>query len=153
MMIMVDGIDGSGKTTVVKAMARAAEAQGKRLFDVVAFEKTHADLPCFEEIADYDAYLTSEPTRTWIGAAIRKEMLRLDASYEPLELSEAYALDRLILYKRLILPALAAGKLVVQDRGFTTSLVYQTAMKNGLALEDVMRLPGNALAMQHAPNH
>lgn len=107
--------------------------------------------PRFEDIPGYDVYFTFEPTRTWIGSAIRHELSRSDLPYGGEELAHAFALDRELSYRRLIIPALAAGKTVIQDRGVSSSIVYQPVMPNSVPLEMILSLPGNKLALEHAP--
>ena len=148
--IMIDGIAGSGKTTVIAAMFDALTARGLRCFRLQDWKETHP--PTFEEISNFDVYFTFEPTRQWIGAAIRAEMSRADQPYGGEELAHAFALDREIMYRRLIIPARRAGKIIIQDRGVTTSLAYQTAMPGALSFEQIGSLPGNVLALAHAPD-
>jgi thymidylate kinase len=57
------------------------------------------------------------------------------------------------MYRRLIIPALEAGKTIVQDRGISTSIVYQPIQPNGLPLEAILNLPGNRLSLKHMPQH
>lgn len=151
--IMVDGLTGSGKTTVLKAVRSWSERCGHRIFDLAAWCAEHRSLPRYEEIADFDTYFTFEPTKVWVGSAIREELSRTDLPYTGLELAHAFSLDRLVLYRRLILPALADGKCVIQDRGVSTSIAYQPAMPQGPTLEALLDLPGNRLAMEHRPDH
>ncbi len=148
--IMIDGIAGSGKTTVIQAMFKELVARGLRCFRLQDWKETHP--PRFEEIPDFDVYFTSEPTRQWIGAAIREEMSRVDQLYGGEELAHAFALDREIMYRRLIIPAKRAKKIIIQDRGFSTSLAYQVAMPGALSFEAIGSLPGNILALVHAPD-
>lgn len=148
--IMVDGLTGSGKSTIIKAVQAWAVECGHRVFRL--HEWTESRPPSFRDITDFDVYFTNEPTRHWVGAAIRHELSREDNPYGGEELAHAFALDREILYRRLIIPALEAGKTVIQDRGVSSSLVYQPVMKDGIPLETVLALPGNALAMRHAPD-
>ncbi|OGL70806.1 hypothetical protein A3C09_04810 [Candidatus Uhrbacteria bacterium RIFCSPHIGHO2_02_FULL_47_44] len=149
--ILIDGIVCSGKTTVIQAMFDALARRGLRCFRLQDWKETHP--PTFAEIADYDVYFTFEPTRQWIGAAIRGEMSRDDEPYGGAELAHAFAIDREIMYRRLIMPALEAGKIVVQDRGVSTSIIYQPIQPNSLSLEEILNLPGNKLALQLAPSH
>lgn len=148
--IMVDGLTGSGKSTVIKAVQAWAVECGHRMFRL--HEWTESRPPAFEDVANFDVYFTYEPTRHWVGAAIRYELSREDNPYGGEELAHAFALDREIMYKRLIIPALEAGKTVIQDRGVSSSLVYQPVMKNSVPLETILALPGNALALRHAPD-
>lgn len=151
LFVMIDGIAGSGKTTVVQAMFDELQAKSLKCFRLQDWSQDHP--PTFEEIPDFDVYFTFEPTRQWVGAAIRKEMSQTKNPYDGKELAYAFALDREIMYRRLIIPALQAGKMIVQDRGVSTSLVYQPVMPNSISLEEVASLPGNKLALEHAPDH
>jgi dTMP kinase len=149
--IMIDGLTGSGKSTVINTMREWITSRERRVFNLKDWNGQAP--PMFNEINDFDVYFTHEPTRHWVGAAIRAELSRVDAPYGGEEIAHAFALDREIMYKRLILPALEDGKTVIQDRGVTSSIVYQPVMKNGLTLEQILALPGNALALKHAPDY
>lgn len=147
--IIVDGITGSGKSTILRAVQTWAEACGHRIFRLSDW--TDLAPPRFEDVKNHDVYFTYEPTRTWVGRAIRYELSREDEPYGGEELAHAFALDRQMMYRRLIIPALQAGKTVIQDRSVSTSLVYQPIMPGGLPLEKIMALPGNALALSYPP--
>jgi thymidylate kinase len=148
--IIVDGITGSGKSTILRSVDAWAEECAHRVFRLSEWKDVAP--PRFEDVKDHDVFFTYEPTRTWIGAAIRYELSRTDSPYGGEELAHAFALDRQIMYKRLIIPALKAGKTIIQDRGVSTSLVYQPIMEHSVPLETVMDLPGNKLALKHAPH-
>ncbi|TAL49969.1 hypothetical protein EPN81_04160 [Patescibacteria group bacterium] len=148
--IIVDGITGSGKSTIMYAVTDWAVACGHRIFRLHDWKESAP--PRFEDIPDYDVYFTYEPTRSWVGAAIRYELSRADKPYGGEELAHAFALDRELNYRRLILPALEAGKLVIQDRGVSSSIVYQPVMANSVPLETILSLPGNKLALEQAPH-
>lgn len=147
---MVDGIAGSGKSTVLRSVQAWTQEQNHRVFRLNDW--TDVEPPRFDQVADHDIYFTYEPTRTWIGRAIRYELSREDGSYSGLSLAHAFALDREIMYRRLIIPALEAGKTIIQDRGVCTSFVYQPIMEQTASLEEIQALPGNRLAMEHAPD-
>ena len=148
--IIVDGLTGSGKSTVLSAVTQWAVECGHRIFRLQDWKEPNP--PRFEDIQDYDVYFTFEPTRTWIGAAIRHELSRTDLPYGGEELAHVFSLDREIQYRRLIIPALCAGKTIIQDRGVSSSIVYQPVMPNSVPLETILSLPGNKLALQHAPS-
>ena len=148
--IMVDGITGSGKSTVLQAVQDWAVSCQHRIFRLQDWNEPQP--PRFEDLPEADVYFTYEPTRTWVGAAIRYELSRTDNPYGGEELAHAFALDRQIMYRRLILPALEAGKTVIQDRGVSSSIVYQPIMPNSVSLETILSLPGNKLALEHAPH-
>lgn len=147
---MIDGLTGSGKSTVIKAVHDWALARGQKIFRMQDYKQIEP--PKFEDFNDFDVYFTYEPTRTWIGSAIRYELSRKDIPYGGEELVHAFALDRQIMYQRLIIPALSAGKTIIQDRGISSSIVYQPVMKNSVSLENILSLPGNKLALEHAPD-
>lgn len=150
MFLMIDGIDGSGKTTCIREMQRLMAEQKKRIFCLLDWTEPH--VPHFDELEFYDVYFTYEPTRQWVGAAIRNELSHEGKPYSAKELAYAFALDRQLLYHRLIIPALQAGKIVIQDRGVSTSLIYQPTMDNAPSLQEIVELPGNQLALEWAPN-
>lgn len=70
--------------------------------------------------------------------------------------AQLYAIDRMTLDKRITLPALNSGKIVVKSRSVVSSLVYQPiqAEERGekLTLNDVLSLEGNQFAIQNSPN-
>ncbi|MCR4313701.1 MAG: hypothetical protein NUV84_00435 [Candidatus Uhrbacteria bacterium] len=147
--IMVDGLTGSGKSTILNAVTQWAIECNHRIFRLQDWKEPTP--PRFENLEDYDIYFTYEPTRSWVGAAIRYELSRTDEPYGGEELAHAFALDRELNYRRLILPALGAGKTVIQDRGVSSSIVYQPVMPGSVPVETILSLPGNKLALAHAP--
>ncbi|MBU4315316.1 deoxynucleoside kinase [Patescibacteria group bacterium] len=149
--IVFDGIAGSGKSTLIKALKEHFAKQGKRIFDLSEWTKDHHEPPRFEDIANFDIYFTFEPTKYWVGSAIRFELSH--ENYSGLVHAHAFSLDRQIQYNRLIIPALVAGKTIIQDRSVSSSIVYQPIMEGGPKLEELIKLPGNTLALEFAPNH
>lgn len=102
MFITLEGIEGAGKTT--------------QLQNIVAFIETRG----------YECATTREPGGTAIGAQIRKVLLDpsnrdMDAGTELL----LYVADRVQHIRTVIQPHLAAGRVVVCDRFFDATLVYQ----------------------------
>ncbi|MEK7631535.1 MAG: hypothetical protein AAB445_01535 [Patescibacteria group bacterium] len=150
--IIVDGIDGSGKGTVVDAYATWAEEQGLRVFDVRDFAKAHQRLPEPAEWRGSDVIVSAEPTHAGIGRVIREEIIKDNGrNYTGRAAAEAFALDRLVLYTQVILPALAAGLLVIQERGVSSSIAYQPLQKL-ITLPQLLRLEGNQFALTHRPD-
>ncbi|MCD6189134.1 MAG: dTMP kinase [Thermococcus sp.] len=125
MFIVLEGIDGAGKSTQAKMLAKWFENKG------------------------YEVVLTKEPTDTAFGKLIRRLVLtggkegiidgaRISKEAEAL----LFAADRAEHVKKLIEPSLKAGKVVISDRYFYSSLAYQWA--RGLDLEWLINL--NAFA-------
>jgi thymidylate kinase len=81
----------------------------------------------------------------------REELIAKGTDYPSLAIAEAYALDRMILYKKFFIPALAAGKTIISDRSVSTSLVYQTISDPTITYEIIRTLPGNAVALSCPP--
>ncbi len=153
MIIMIDGIDGSGKSTIMHAWAGYLEKQGKHVFRLKEYWAKHAKHPDPAELVDYDVIISAEPTTIEIGAKIRQEMIRPDTSYTSLQIAEAYAEDRRLLYEHVLIPVIKEKKIILQDRGISTSLCYQPLLDAELTVEKILAFPGNQLAMAHAPNH
>jgi dTMP kinase len=99
LLIVFEGIDGSGKSTQARLLAEWFAAQG---------------VPCV---------LTAEPSDGEIGRKFRASLTR----YPPEEEARLFTEDRRDHLKRVILPALAAGKTVVCDRYVYSSVAYQGA--------------------------
>ena len=149
--LCIDGIAGSGKSTLAKWFKPWALEQKFKVFDMLAFETAYGRPPTFEDAKEADILCVYEPTKAWVGAALRQELFRLDQGYTGQTLAEAFSLDRLILFKRLIIPALTAGKTVFSERCVSSSIAYQPLMQNGPSLEHLLTLEGNALALSHSP--
>ena len=98
MFITFEGTDGSGKTSVIKAIVKELEKNGKTEY-----------------------VLTREPGGNRISEAIRNVIL--DERTEAL----LYAAARRQHIVETINPALSAGKLVLCDRFVDSSIVYQGA--------------------------
>ncbi|MBI2443971.1 MAG: hypothetical protein HYV42_01880 [Candidatus Magasanikbacteria bacterium] len=152
MFAIVDGIDGSGKSTVLQAWADYLLAADNAVFDLRAYWKIHHRHPGAAELRPYNFIISGEPTHAGVGRVIRDELIRQGTGYPERAIAEAYSLDRLILYTTVILPALQDGKTVLQDRGVSTSLCYQ-ALSGQLTEKFLTALPGNTLALQHPPDH
>jgi dTMP kinase len=116
--IVIEGLDGSGKTTQANLLA-------ERL------QKTH------------NVFFTAEPSHGKIGTFIRDDCLyenkRLPIEAEAL----LFAADRIEHVKNKIAPALAEGKIVVCDRYIYSSLAYQGS--TGLSLDWIKTINARAL--------
>lgn len=116
MFITLEGIEGSGKTTQIRALVRWLEAAGHRCLT------------------------TREPGGTAIGGQIRRVLLHPENDdLAPGAELLLYVADRVQHLETVIRPALAAGQVVVCDRYFDATLVYQ-GYARGLDKEMIRRL-------------
>lgn len=153
LLIQLDGIAGSGKTTLLRHI-RDVLLENESVFNLEAYVKEHNRIPEYGEVDGYDYYFTHEPTKAWVGRAIRDEISFAKDDYSAIEQAQAFSLDRHILFRRIIGPALKSGKIIFQDRGLTTSLLYQTELDEKLTFTDILSLPGNSLIFEeYMPNH
>jgi len=151
--IIIDGPDGSGKSTVVQGLAGYLKSKGKKVFDLKDYWKHSHSLPEPEELYDYDVIVSAEPTFSLVGGAIRDELVKDNHRfYSAFTTATAFALDRLILYQRIIIPLLKKGKTVIQDRSVTTSIVYQPIQAEQISLKKILSLEGNQLALKYRPD-
>lgn len=151
-LVMVDGLDGSGKGVVIDAIAEWCSESGKRVLDLREYCVEKNTFPQPEELHNYDIILSAEPSFCYIGKGIREELVKADGrKYSAMSLAHAFALDREILYKRVLLPALHLGINVFQERGVVSSLVYQPVQER-IQLSELLKMPGNKLAVDNAPS-
>ncbi|MFO7839338.1 MAG: dTMP kinase [Desulfosalsimonadaceae bacterium] len=102
MFVTFEGIEGSGKSTQIRHMARYLEALG------------------------HNCLITREPGGTRIGADIRAILLDPENSeLDPVAELFLYAADRRQHVQEFIRPALAEGKTVICDRFHDSTVVYQ----------------------------
>ena len=97
MLVTLEGLDGSGKTTVWEALREAFP----------------------------DAAFTREPTDSWYGDAVYRSVADDDA--DPLAELFLYTADHADHLSRVVRPALAEGRLVVSDRYSDSRFAYQAA--------------------------
>ena len=97
MLITLEGLDGSGKTTVWEALQ-----------DVYP-----------------DAIFTREPTDSWYGEAVSRSMA--DPEADPLAELFLYTADHANHLSETVRPALADGDLVISDRYSDSRFAYQGA--------------------------
>jgi dTMP kinase len=150
---MLDGIDGSGKSTILNAWKDFISAEGNAIFDLKSYWQEKGEYPDIKELRSYEFIFSCEPTYTGVGKVIREELVREGTSYPPLAVAEAFSLDRLVLYNKIIIPLLKEGKCVIQDRGVSSSLAYQSTQDEDLTFLKLLELPGNQLAMEYRPDY
>jgi dTMP kinase len=97
MLITLEGLDGSGKTTVWEALRDAYP----------------------------DFVYTHEPTDSWYGEAVERSVAAEDA--DPLAELFLFTADHAAHLSRVVRPALEAGSVVVSDRYSDSRFAYQAA--------------------------
>ncbi|MCQ8893216.1 MAG: dTMP kinase [Methanolinea sp.] len=103
MLITLEGIDGSGKSSLIFALR--------------------------ELLADLDPVFTREPGATWVGEQVRRAIAeRADPVTEAL----LFAADHAAHIRTVIRPALDQGRLVISDRYTDSRYAYQTATLEGV---------------------
>lgn len=155
--VVIDGLDGIGKGEVELGIKEYEEQKGTKVLDIKEFWKQHHRHPEIHEIEHYDMIITAEPTRAWIGASIRGEITANNLrKYSALSTAHAFALDRLVLMKRVILPALKKGIKVLQSRSAVSSIVYQQVQAKEqnipLTAEEIMQIEGNKFQLDNPPS-
>ncbi|MFH1722894.1 MAG: dTMP kinase [Candidatus Altiarchaeota archaeon] len=104
MFIVLEGLDGCGKSTQAKLLADWLIERGGEVL------------------------LTAEPTRSRVGLFIR-EILASDIELDPKTLSLLFVADRIQHLKDEIEPALLAEKYVVSERYYYSTIAYQNAQE------------------------
>ncbi len=101
MLIAIEGIDGSGKTTIAKFLENELKKLG------------------------YPVVLLKEPTDSEWGRKIRESY---DSRLKPDEELELFLKDREYDVRENILPSLKQGKIVIMDRYYLSTIAYQGAL-------------------------
>lgn len=109
--IALEGVDGSGKTTVGRAVVERLVGSGEK------------------------AIFVREPGGTAVGEAVRGLLLDSDSLDDWAEVF-LFAAQRAELAQQVIAPALEAGTWVVSDRSYYSSLAYQGGAR-GLGVDSV----------------
>jgi len=97
--IVIEGLDGCGKTTQVKLLAEKLRKQGEKVIE------------------------TDEPTKGPVGKLIR-QVLEKKVILPPNALQLLFVADRGDHLRRTIKPALSAGKIVISDRYLWSTIAY-----------------------------
>ncbi len=168
-----EGLDGIGKDTGVRAVIEHFDRQGKHILDLDEVRKAmhyHPDFdnpslnykpnPYYINPDDFDVLVCREHSRVGSGADVDLELTQKGTkrTHSALMTGHGYALDRYILYNRVVFPALRRGKTVIQSRNVCSSLVYQPMQSKTqkedpvLTMDDVAAIPGNAFALEHTPD-
>ncbi len=101
LFITFEGIEGSGKSTQIKKLAKFLRQKG------------------------YHTVLTREPGDGEIGAKLRELLLSVSSSLDPLTELFLLAADRTRHVIEIIEPALSEGSIVISDRYADSSVAYQ----------------------------
>ncbi len=151
--MIVDGIDGSGKGTIIKHFGQWAKKKKLKVLDLRQFGKKYHSIPKPSELHGYDVVLSAEPTFSLIGRAIREEIVKDNKrDYSAHATAQAFALDRYLLYQRVIVPALKRGMYIFQERGVSTSIAYQPLQAEPIYLPEILSYEGNKLALKYRPD-
>lgn len=120
LFIVMEGPDGSGKTTQINSLKEYLEEAG------------------------YECLITREPGGTVIGEEIRQLILNPEhKEMSPVTEMLLYAASRAQLVHEVIGPALEEGKIVISDRFVDSSIVYQgIARKLGISTVSAVNAPG-----------
>lgn len=120
LFIVLEGPDGSGKTTQIELLKKYLEEKGLSYI------------------------ITREPGGTPIGEAVRGIILNPDYG-EMSDVTEMllYAASRAQLMKEVIGPAIEGGKVVISDRFVDSSMVYQGIARGlGASVVSAVNAPG-----------
>ncbi len=105
--LSLEGLDGAGKTTQLELLTHWLDEQQ------IAYVRTR------------------EPGGTPLGREIRRLLLEgPELEISPLAEAFLFQADRAQHFAKLILPALAAGKMVISDRSVDASIAYQGFARN-----------------------
>ena len=115
MFITFEGIDGVGKSTQLNLLQQWLEGRG------------------------HEVVRTLEPGGTELGQEIRHLLLHRKGDVAPRSEALLYAADRAHHVATKIRPALEAGKVVLSDRYFDSSVAYQGAARE-LDVEEVRNI-------------
>lgn len=103
-LIALEGVDGSGKTTQARLLAAALRQRGR------------------------EVVLTQEPTSGPHGQKLRRYLQGPTRHLSPEEELALFMADRQEHVREVVQPALAAGKIVISDRYYYSSVAYQGAL-------------------------
>ncbi len=103
MLIVFEGIDGTGKSTQLRMLAERLEQEG------------------------YEVVSSFEPTNGQYGSLLRSSASRPEGRYSLQEEFDLFLLDRRDHIQSLITPALQQGKIVLLDRYYFSTMAYQGA--------------------------
>lgn len=120
LFIVMEGPDGSGKTTQINLLEQYLKEAG------------------------YECLITREPGGTVIGEEVRELILNPEyKEMSPVTEMLLYAASRAQLVHEVIGPALEAGRIVISDRFVDSSIVYKGIARNlGISTVAAVNAPG-----------
>ncbi len=117
-LVVIDGVDGSGKGTMVREAHRFLLKKG------VAAERI---------------FTTAEPTHGYFGKKVRELLdTQIDPKLNARQFLDLYVADRKEHLEKEIIPQLALGKIVICDRFKYSTFVYQQLQ--GIPVEKIREL-------------
>lgn len=123
-LITLEGIDGSGKSTLFASLQRS--------------------------LSDLGAVFTREPGATWIGAQVRRAIAE---EADPVTEALLFAADHAAHLETVIRPALARGAPVISDRYTDSRYAYQWATLEGILPDPLSWLRGVHDGWTIPPDH
>jgi dTMP kinase len=103
MLITLEGIDGSGKSTLHEALK--------------------------ELLADLNPVFTREPGATWVGDQVRRAVAE---QIDPVTEATLFVADHAAHLAKVVRPALKEGRLVISDRYSDSRFAYQSVTLQGI---------------------
>jgi len=103
MLITLEGIDGSGKSTLHESLR--------------------------DHLKDLDPVFTREPGATWVGDSVRRAIAE---QIDPVTEATLFVADHAAHLAKVVRPALAEGRLVISDRYSDSRFAYQSVTLQGI---------------------
>lgn len=133
--IVLEGVDGSGKTTQAGNLVEYFKSKGKSVV------------------------LTREPRKDGIIGSIIQRVLTGKIKMPSVGLQYLFSTDRVLHHEDVIIPALKAGKIVISDRCFWSAVVYGILDRIGSynsEIPNLLYISQSILSMYHqfiVPNY
>lgn len=123
-LIVIEGIDGAGKTTQAKELVKSLNKEG------------------------LNASYTKEPTDMVIGQFIREKILSGNMEINPLALQYLFNADR-VMHMEKIESLLQKGMIIVMDRYFWSSVAYALADIPAISSQNWLMTAFSVLSFYH----
>lgn len=119
LLISLDGIDGSGKSTQIENLSSYLQSLG------------------------HDVLVTRDPGSTDLGKTLRGILLDSDLTMHPRSEAMLFMASRCEMIEQILRPAIAAGKTIISDRFLLANVVYQS-VAGGVAPSKLWQMGGLA---------